>query len=154
MGSNSYWSQIWINNFSKTFPNVFLNCGSWCAKNRNSRPRNQIQFQILFVSIVIDLSNSHLRVGMSKPLSGLCPMQWWCQLIRLILFWPRISSCWEAPLILEGAIKECRIFLATFSFFTKYCLKMYYVCIILQKYIFCTFLLSIVLFIYWIVTKN
>ena len=81
--------------------------------------RNQIQFQILFGSIVINLSNSHLRVGMSKPLSGLCPMQWWCQLIRLILFWPRISSCWEAPLILEGAIKECRGFFGNFFFFFK-----------------------------------
>ena len=123
MGSNSYWSQIWTTDFSKTFPNVFLNCGSWCAKNRNSRPRNQIQFQILFGSIVINLSNSHLRVGMSKPLSGLCPMQWWCQLIRLILFWPRISSCWEAPLILEGEIRECSGFFRQLFFLQEIVLK-------------------------------
>ena len=70
-------------------------------------------------------SNSHLRVGMSKPLSGLCPMQWWCQLIRLILFWPRISSCWEAPLILEGAIKENSGFFLQLFFLQEIVLKIF-----------------------------
>ena len=61
--------------FPKHFRMYFLIAVHDVQKKSDSRPRNQIQIQILFGSIVINLSNSHLRVGMSKPLSGLCPMQ-------------------------------------------------------------------------------
>ena len=58
------------------------------------------QHVIHIISLYTALINSHLKVGKSKPLSHLCLKQWWCQLIRLIQFWPRKSSCLGALLFL------------------------------------------------------